>query len=509
MKLTLRELTTHTRLLGATFKPSYTPMLSVLLAAFCEGLTPPEREHFDKLCGGRALPAARMKELWIVAGRGSGKTQAAALIVIALALCCTWPTTPGQIPVALLLAADRESSRVAFKFIVGLLRSSPVLWKKVVNVTRDRITLSNDLEIVVATSDYRMVRGRSLIAVIADELAFWPVSATSASPDREVLNAVRPGLARFPGAMLVCISSPYAQAGELYEADRRYFGKDDARVLVARGGTLDFNPEFSREEIEAALERDSQSASAEYLGIYRSDVVNFLDGATVDSATRPEPLELLRQTVSRDGGHVVYVAGVDPSGGRSDAAAAAVAHSDRDRIVIDAVRRWPSPHDPAVVAKEVAAFLAHYGLRTATADAYGAEITRSVYREAGVELLTSDASRSELYMAMLPLFTTGRIEIPPDSRLRLELLTLERRTARGGKDSVDHRVGAQDDVCNAAALAARAVSRRRDAGRNMVAAGYSTLFDGMGGPVARPYIHPCDRRPDDSIGTRIDADLNF
>ena len=63
------------------------------------------------------------------------------MTVIALAMCCAWPTTPGQIPVALLLAADRESSRVAFKFIVGLLRSSGVLWKQVANVTRDRITV--------------------------------------------------------------------------------------------------------------------------------------------------------------------------------------------------------------------------------------------------------------------------------------------------------------------------------------------------------------------------------
>ena len=229
-------------------------------------------------------------------------------------------------------------------------------------------------------------------------------------------------------------------------------------------------------------------ASRRNLAVYRSDVVDFLDGATVDSATRSRAVGVLRQTVSRDGGQVVYVAGVDPSGGRSDAAAAAVAHRDRDRIVIDAVRRWPSPHDPADVAKEVAAFLAHYGLRTATADAYGAEITRSVYREAGVELLTSDASRSELYMAMLPLFTTGRIEIPPDPRLRLELLTLERRAARGGKDSVDHRVGAKDDVSNAAALAARAASRRSNTGRTKVAAGYSTLFDGIAGPVKRERV---------------------
>lgn len=55
--------------------------------------------------------------------------------------------------------------------------------------------------------------------------------------------------------------------------------------------------------------------------------------------------------------------------------------------------------------------------------------------------------------------TSGRVELPPDPRLRVELLGLERRTARGGRDSVDHRPGAHDDLANAAALTAWAASR--------------------------------------------------
>jgi hypothetical protein len=38
-------------------------------------------------------------------------------------------------------------------------------------------------------------------------------------------------------------------------------------------------------------------------------------------------------------------------------------------------------------------------------------------------------------------------------RLRLQLLGLERRVARSGKDSIDHPPGGHDDVANAAASA--------------------------------------------------------
>jgi hypothetical protein len=36
-------------------------------------------------------------------------------------------------------------------------------------------------------------------------------------------------------------------------------------------------------------------------------------------------------------------------------------------------------------------------------------------------------------------------------RLATQLLGLERRTARGGRDSIDHASGAHDDLANAAA----------------------------------------------------------
>jgi hypothetical protein len=44
---------------------------------------------------------------------------------------------------------------------------------------------------------------------------------------------------------------------------------------------------------------------------------------------------------------------------------------------------------------------------------------------------------------------SGRVELHP--RLHAQLLGLERRTARGGKDSIDHAPNAHDDLANAAA----------------------------------------------------------
>jgi hypothetical protein len=67
---------------------------------------------------------------------------------------------------------------------------------------------------------------------------------------------------------------------------------------------------------------------------------------------------------------------------------------------------------------------------------------------------TSNTSRqakpkSELYANLLPVLNGGRAELLDHPRLAAQLIGLERRTARGGRDSIDHAPGAHDDIANA------------------------------------------------------------
>ncbi len=51
-------------------------------------------------------------------------------------------------------------------------------------------------------------------------------------------------------------------------------------------------------------------------------------------------------------------------------------------------------------------------------------------------------------LSKLPLLNSRKVELP---RLASQFCGLERRTARGGRDSIDHSPGAHDDIANAAA----------------------------------------------------------
>jgi hypothetical protein len=100
--------------------------------------------------------------------------------------------------------------------------------------TKETVELSNRIVIEVHTASFRTVRGYSIIAALCDELAFWQSDETSAEPDTEVINALRPGMASIPDALLLCASSPYARRGALWEAYRKHFGQDVTRCWSGR-----------------------------------------------------------------------------------------------------------------------------------------------------------------------------------------------------------------------------------------------------------------------------------
>src|SRR5262245_12857635 len=58
---------------------------------------------------------------------------------------------------------------------------------------------------------------------------------------------------------------------------------------------------------------------------------------------------------------------------------------------------------------------------------------------------------SHLYRDLLPALNSDRIQLPRSDRLISQLVGLERRTTRGGRDSIDHAPGAHDDIANAVA----------------------------------------------------------
>ncbi|MBS0375323.1 MAG: hypothetical protein JSR73_12150 [Proteobacteria bacterium] len=434
--------------------PTWAAWRALVGGAFGCALTPDEAAVFRELTGGREPLSLPARMLVFAIGRRGGKDYVAVRILIYLALFVSWPLAAGEVGALLLIAVTKEQAQVAMRYLVGALESVPALWQEVASTTNDTVVFRNGIEIRIAAADKASVRGVTLLGACLDEFAFLNNYQAT-----ELLRALGPAMATQPNARLVIISSVYAANSPLGELYRRHFGTDDPHTLFALATTRQMNPNIPQSFIDEELARDPVGNSAEYLSIFRSDVAEFIDQSLVDSLTRSEPRELPRQRTTRDGSNVIYYAGLDVSGGRGDAAACAIAHVEGDRVVVDACRRWGAPHDPKVVAAQVADFLATYGLSAATGDTYGAGLARSIYNDAGIELIAAEMVRSDIYLRLLPLMTTARIELPPEPILRVELLGLERRSGRNGKESIDHRPGGHDDLANSVAIAAVCASR--------------------------------------------------
>jgi len=124
---------------------------------------------------------------------------------------------------------------------------------------------------------------------------------------------------------------------------------------------------------------------------------------------------------------------------------------------------------------EFAVLLRQYGVGTVLGDRYAGEWPRERFRPHGVEYSVARRSKAELYAAVLPLLNSGRVELLEEPRLVAQLCGLERRTARGGRDSIDHPPGSHDDLANAAAGVIAMLTK---------SSGFDSSYAWVGGPVA-------------------------
>jgi hypothetical protein len=259
-------------------------------------------------------------------------------------------------------------------------------------------------------------------------------------------------MSTIPDALLVALSSPYARKGELYETYKQHFGQPTPDLLVWQADTKTMHPGISDRVLTRAYERDEVAASAEYGAQFRADVEGFLSREVVEVVTVPSCYERARDP------HHTYTGFLDFAGGGSvgsDSATACIAHQEeRDGRVIavmDAIREVRPPFSPEQVCADFATLFLSYGIEHAISDKWAGQFPIEGMAKHGIRVEPSAKPKSDLYRDLLPLLNSRRVELLDAPRLLNQLTNLERRTARGGRDSIDHPPKAHDDLANAAA----------------------------------------------------------
>jgi hypothetical protein len=206
------------------------------------------------------------------------------------------------------------------------------------------------------------------------------------------------------------------------------------------------NPTVPQEFIDAEFERDPASATGEYDANFRSDIAAFVDLEVLQACTPDGLFEISPAS------NVHYVAFIDPSGGSSDAMTLAISHRDPDGVlVLDCVREVMAPFQPETVVADFCETLAAYGVSPVVGDKYAGLWPTEQFAKRGVAYVPSERVKSDIYRDMLPILNSRQCQLLDIKRLISQFHGLERRTARGGRDSIDHPPGSHDDIANSVA----------------------------------------------------------
>jgi hypothetical protein len=198
-------------------------------------------------------------------------------------------------------------------------------------------------------------------------------------------------------------------------------------------------------EIDRALSEDRPRNEAEYLSIWRSDIDNYISREVVEGCLGDYHEQLPAANTS-------YHAFVDPaSGSGEDSFTLSVAHKQNSQIFIDCVREIRPHFSPAAAVEYLAVTVKSYRCSSVTGDHYAGEFPRELFKKHGIRYEVCKSPKSDLFRDLLPLLNSGSITLPRNDRLVAQIVGLERRVTRAGKDSITHPDHGHDDVANCVA----------------------------------------------------------
>lgn len=420
-------------------EPSWRAWRACIASIYGEPLSDDDLELFRKHTGRSEPRSGGYPEAVVVVGVQSGKTDVVATLGVHAALTGERGTH------ALMLAQDQRGAvRALLRYARAPFEELDAFKGTVRRSTADTLELASGAALSAYPCRPAAIRGLRACIVAIDELAFF--TATDGRPvDVEMLRAARGRLAT-TGGKLIVLSSPYAQAGALWDLHRRHYGKDDSEVLVWQASAPEMNPTLPADYLRRMELEDPEAYRSEVLGEFRAGVATLLDPEALDEVVD----QGVRERKPED--NIRYAGYVDAaSGSGKDSFAIGIAHQDGQRALLDVTRRWQPPFNPSGVIGEASDLFKRYRMREVSGDRYAPGFVSEGFRANGITYKASPLTTSELFLELVPRVNAGEVLLLDEPALLRELRGLERRRGTAGRDKAGHRPGQHDDAATAAA----------------------------------------------------------
>lgn len=385
-------------------------------------------------------PGVMPRTLVILAAIRGAKSLIAAAKAFGCALTCDVSgLKPGdelRIPV---LSVDKDSAHQVFSHLIGTIQAKAHLRKHLIgDPTADSVFIRHrsgrPVEVkVTAMSKYgSTLVGRWLATCVFDEASRMAGAEDGVKNLQDAMHAIA-GRMR-PGSQVMCIGSPNAPFGPMYDMTQEHFGRPNEAVVVVRGTGPLLNPVWwTPERCEWTRVHAPRAYVTDVLGRFADAEEQLFSSIVVDKATRPGP-----EVISARPGHH-YVACMDPAM-RGNGWTLVVLGCDgtdaagEPHYYVALAEQWrgskAQPLRPDTVLREVARKLKPYGLKEVWSDGHQIDSLRVIAEQEGLEIAEAATTQDDVLARtenIRLLLESDRLELPPDRQLRADLLRVKRK----------------------------------------------------------------------------------
>jgi hypothetical protein len=274
--------------------------------------------------------------------------------------------------------------------------------------------------------------GRWLAGVVFDEAPRLSGVEDGVKNLTEALDAIQ-GRMR-PGSQILCIGSPYAPFGPVFDLHQEHFARPNEAVMVVRGTGPLLNPSWwTQERCAWTMKNAPRSYVTDVLGKFADSEDMLFSSIVVDAAMRKGP-EVI---AARPGHH--YVASMDPAM-RGNGWTLVVLGCDgtddkgEPHYYVALSKQWrgskAQPLRPDTVLREIARDLKPYGLKEVWSDCHQIDSLRVIAEQEDIEIAESGTTQEDQLARVENirlLLESERLELPPDRQLRSDLLRVKRK----------------------------------------------------------------------------------
>lgn len=389
--------------------------------------------------GAAHVPTARPREVAVLSGIRTGKSLwAGALGVHCTQVCDVSRLGPGEVPRVSIVSLTKDLADVVYSHISGRMRASPVLRSLLLGEpTADTILVRHpsgrpvEIKVVAGSRAGSSLTARWMAGCIFDEFPRMVGAEEGVINWDDSRKAVLERI--LPGGLVAHIGSPWAPFGPAYELVQEHWGKPSRGLVVVKAPAFDMNPSYwTPGRCAEAKANDEDVYRTDVLGEFSSPEEAFFAAETLAAATRESPAELEPDPACS------YVAAMDPATRGNGWTLAIWTRKGRRKICV-AAYEWrgsrASPLSPREVLGEVAAVLRPYRVTTIDTDQYYFDALVDLARDYELSLVPwhwTDSERTEAYLAARTRLEVGETELPPNARMRTDLLRVRKRPTQSG-----------------------------------------------------------------------------